>query len=99
MTKRSSPPQDNSAEATAAQAGIEKTLFDELTKGLTLAARSLGALDEQERLNLLSEAEIAYQNAIYLAEQSSTPPESPITKQLQQLGAFLVKQIDTEEGN
>jgi hypothetical protein len=93
------PPQDNSPSDTAAQAGIEKTLSDELNKGLNFAARSLGALDEQERINLLSEAEMAYQNAIYLSEQSTTPPESPIIKQLQQLGAFLVKQIDTEEGN
>ena len=93
------PPQDNEQEPTAAQAGIEKTLSDELNKGLNFAARSLGALDEQERINLLSEAEMAYQNAIYLSEQSTTPPESPISKKLQQLGAFLVKQIDTEEGN
>jgi uncharacterized membrane protein YebE (DUF533 family) len=91
------PPQD--ADDTAAQAGIEKTLSDELNKGLTFAARSLGALDEQERQNLLSEAEIAYQNAIYLSEQSTTPPESPIIQKLQQLGAFLIKNIDTEEGN
>ena len=99
MTKPPTPTRDNSANDTAAQAGIEKTLSDELNKGLTFAARSLGALDEQERQNLLSEAEIAYQNAIYLSEQSTTPPESPISKQLQQLGAFLVKNIDTEEGN
>ena len=91
------PPQD--ADDTAAQAGIEKTLSDELNKGLTFAARSLGALDEQERQNLLSEAEIAYQNAIYLSEQSTTPPESPIIQKLQQLGAFLIKNIDAEEGN
>ena len=95
MTK----PPDNSANDTAAQAGIEKTLSDELNKGLSFAARALGALDELEQQNLLSEAEIAYQNANYLSEQSTTPPESPIIKQLQQLGAFLVKHIDTEEGN
>ena len=99
MTKPPTPTQDNSANDTASQAGIEKTLSDELNKGLNFAARSLGALDEQERQNLLSEAEVAYQNAIYLSEQSTTPPESPIIKQLQQLGAFLVKNIDTEEGN
>jgi hypothetical protein len=96
MTK---PPQDNNADSTAVQAGIEKTLSDELEKGLNFAARTLAALDEQERQNLLSEAEIAYQNAIYLAEQSTTPPESPIIKRLQQLGAFLIKNIDTEKGN
>jgi hypothetical protein len=96
MTK---PPQDNNADSTAGQAGIEKTLSDELEKGLNFAARTLAALDEQERQNLLSEAEIAYQNAIYLAEQSTTPPESPIIKRLQQLGAFLIKNIDTEKGN
>jgi len=85
------PPQDNNPNDTAAQAGIEKTLSDELNKGLNFAARSLGALDEQERQTLLNEAELAYQNAIYLSEQSTTPPESPIIRQLQQLGAFLVK--------
>ena len=60
------PPQDNNPNDTAAQAGIEKTLSDELNKGLNYAAQSLGALNEQERQNLLSEAEMAYQNAIYL---------------------------------
>ena len=92
-------PQDNNPNDTAAQAGIEKTLSDELNKGLNYAAQSLGALNEQERQNLLSEAEMAYQNAIYLSEQSTTPPESPIVRRLQQLGAFLVKNIDSEEGN
>jgi hypothetical protein len=93
------PPQDNNPNDTAAQAGIEKTFSDELNKGLNYAAQSLGALNEQERQNLLSEAEMAYQNAIYLSEQSTTPPESPIVRQLQQLGAFLIKNIDSEEGN
>jgi hypothetical protein len=93
-------PQDNSANDTAVQAGIEKTLSDELEKGLNYAARSLGASDEQEQLTLLAEAEMAYQNAIYLSEQSSTPPESAIHTKLQHLGAFLVKRIGTiEEGN
>ncbi len=96
MTERSDPPQDNE---TAVQAGIEKTLYDELNKGLTLAAKSLAALDEQERLTLLSEAELAYQNAIYLSEQSTTTPESPINTKLHQLGAFLIKQNDNQEGN
>jgi hypothetical protein len=72
---------------------------NELNKGLNFAARSLGALNEHERQTLLSEAELAYQNAIYLSEQSTTPPESPIIKQLQQLGAFLVNNIDSEEEN
>jgi len=93
------PPQDNNPNDTAAQAGIEKTLSDELNKGFNYAAQSLGALNEQERQNLLSEAEMAYQNAIYLSEQSTTAPESPIVRQLQQLGAFLIKNIDSEEGN
>ena len=53
-------------QATATQAGLQKALYDEVTKGLKCAARSLGALDEQERLTLLAEAEIAYQ----------TPPTS-----------------------
>ena len=94
------PPQDNNPNDTAAQAGIEKTLSDELNKGLNYAAQSLGALNEQERQNFLSEAEMAYQNAIYLSEQSTTPPESPISQQLQQVGTSLVKTIgNTEEEN
>jgi hypothetical protein len=93
-------PTPQAAEATAAQAGLEKTLYDELAKGLHYAAKSLGALDEQEQLTLLAEAEIAYQNATYLAEQSITPPESPINQQLHQLGAFLIKTSDNlQEGN
>src|SRR5262245_35698408 len=96
MTKQPTPPD---AEATAAQAGIEKTLFDELNRGLTYAAKALVTFDDQERCNLLTEAESAYQNAIYLAEQSSTPPESATTQKIQQLGAFLVKNIDMQEGN
>ena len=93
------PPTPPDAEATAAQAGIEKTLFDELNKGLKYAAKALVTLDEQERSNLLTEAESAYQNAIYLAEQSSTPPESSTMQKIQELGAFLVENIDTQEGN
>ncbi len=93
------PPDSADPEATAAQAGIEKTLYDELTKGLAYAASSLAAIDDEERQRLLGQAELAYQNAVYLAEQSSTPPESPINKQLQTLGAFLVKYADQQEGN
>ena len=102
MTKQTpeANPVTTADQDTATQAGIEKTLSDELEKGLKYAARSLGSLDEQEQLTLLAEAEIAYQNAIYLSEQSSTPPESPIHTKLQQLGAFLIKRIgNTEEGN
>ena len=100
MAKRSDPNQakNTDQEATAAQAGIEKTLYDELNKGLLYAGKSLAALDEQERLTLLAEAELAYQNAIYLSEQSTVPPESPINLQLHQLGAFLVKQDDNLQG-
>ncbi|HEX2523497.1 MAG TPA: hypothetical protein VHP35_15345 [Terriglobia bacterium] len=101
MKKRpTAPPDSADPAATAAQAGIEKTLYDELNKGLHYAGKALAALDDQERQNLLAEAELAYQNAIYLAEQSSTPPESPITKQLHTLGGFLVKNSDNQkEGN
>ena len=86
-------------QATATQAGIEKALFDELTEGLNCAGRSLAALDEQERLTLLSEAEIAYQNAVYLVEQSGTLPESPIAQKLYQLEAFLERNDILQEGN
>ena len=99
MTKPPTPTQDNSANDTASQAGIEKTLSDELNKGLNFAARSLGALDEQERLTLLAEAEIAYQNAVYLVEQSGTLPESSIAQKLHQLGTFLEKNETLQQGN
>ena len=100
MKKRSAPTDRADPEATAAQAGIEKTLHDELMNGLAYAARSLAVIDEEERQRLLGEAELAYQNAIYLSEQSSIPPESPINKQLNQLGAFLTKYRDQQqEGN
>jgi hypothetical protein len=94
------PPDSADPEATAAQVGIEKTLYDELTKGLAYAASSLAVIDDEERQRLLGEAELAYQNAVYLSEQSSTPPESPINKQLHQLGTFLIKYRDQQqEGN
>ena len=94
------PPDKTDPEATAAQAGIEKTLYDELTKGLAYAASALAAIDDEQRQRLLGQAALAYQNAVYLAEQSSTPTESRITKQLQTLGAFLVKYADQQnEGN
>ena len=93
MPKQSDPDQAPFTDqvATATQAGLEKALFDELTKGLNCAARSLGALDDEEQLRLLAEAEIAYQNAVYLVEQSGTLPESPIEQKLHQLGTFLEK--------
>lgn len=100
MKKRpTAQPDKVDQEATAAQASIEKTLHDELMKGLAYAASSLAVIDEEERQRLLGEAELAYQNAIYLLEQSSTPPESPINKQLHALGAFLTKYRDQQEGN
>ena len=76
-----------------------KKLYDERAKGLHYAAKSLGALDEQEQLTLLGEAEIAYQNAVYLVEQSGTLPESPIAQKLHQLGAFLEKNETLQQGN
>jgi len=98
MKKRpTARPDSADPSATAAQAGIEKTLYDELNKGLHYAGKALAALDDQERQNLLAEAELAYQNAIYLAEQSSTPPESPITKQLHTLGDSSSKTATTKK--
>lgn len=84
---------------TATQAGIEKTLFDEIAKGLKYAAKSLGSIDEQEQLTLLSEAENAYQNAVYLVEQTGTVPEAPLAQKLHQLGVFLERNDALQEGN
>jgi hypothetical protein len=86
-------------QATATQAGFEKGLFDQLGQGLSCAVRSLGALDENEQLTLLNEAEIAYQHAIYLAEQTGTLRGSPVAKSLQQLGTFLAGNQTLQKGN
>lgn len=85
--------------ATAIQAGLAKGLFDELAKGFNCAARSLTALDEQEHLTLLSEAEIAYQNALCLVQQAGIVPGSPTAQRLQQLGNFLQIQDTLQEGH
>ena len=92
MAKRpTAPPQDNEQEPTAAEAGIEKSLSVELTKGLSCAAQSHTALDGQERLTLLAEAENAYQNALSFVMDAGIPTGSPIAKQLRQLRSFLNK--------
>jgi hypothetical protein len=85
MTKRAA------AKQASAQAGIQKTLFDELTKGLSCAARSHTAVDKQEHLTLLAEAEIAYQNALSLVMPAGILTGSPIAKKLRQLRNFLKK--------
>ena len=93
-------PLSNTADQdTATQAGIEKTLFDEISKGLKYAAKSLGAIDEQEQLTLIAEAENAYQNAVYLVEQTGTVPESRLAQELHQLGVFLERNDALQEGN
>ena len=104
MTKRSTPEAapalSNTADQdTATQAGIEKTLFDEIAKGLHYAAKSLGATDEQEQLTLLSEAENAYHNAVYLVEETGTVPDQPLAQKLHQLGVFLEGNDALQEGN
>lgn len=102
MTKREAPeakPFTTADQDTATQAGIEKTIFDEIAKGLKYAAKSLGALDEAEQLTLLSEATNAYQNAVYLVEQTGTVPEAPLAQKLHQLGTFLERYDNLQEGN
>jgi hypothetical protein len=101
MTKQTpeAKPVTTADQDTATQAGIEKTLFDEITKGLKYAAKSLSALDEQEQLTLLSEAANAYENAVYLVEQTGTIPEPPLAQKLHQLGVFLQRNDTLQEGN
>jgi hypothetical protein len=100
MAKRpTAPPQDNEQEPTAAQAGIEKSLSVELTKGLSCAAQSHTALDGQERLTLLAEAENAYQNALCLVMKAGRLTGSPISKKLRQLRNFLHKNDTRQEEN
>jgi hypothetical protein len=94
MTKRAAAPK----QAPATQAEIQKALFDELTKGLSCAARSHTALDKQEHLTLLAEAEIAYQNALCLVMQAGILTGSPIEKKLRQLCNFLKKNDTLQEG-
>jgi hypothetical protein len=45
--------QDNEQAVIATEAGIEKGLSDEITKGLKYAAKSLRVFNERERLTLL----------------------------------------------
>jgi hypothetical protein len=68
---------------------------NELTKGLSYTAQSHTALDEQERLTLLAEAEDAYQNALSLVMKAGTVTGSPIAKKLRQLRNFLNKKTTT----
>jgi len=86
-------------QATATRAVFEKGLVDQLDQGLSCALRSIGAFDESEQLTLLSEAEIAYQHAIYLAEQTGTLRGSPVAKSLHQLGTFLARNHTLQQGN
>ena len=86
-------------QATVIQAVLENGLFYQLDQGLTCAVRSLRAFDEKEQLTLLSEAEIAYQHAIYLAEQTGTLRGSPVAKSLQALGTFLARNYTLQQGN
>jgi hypothetical protein len=99
MAKRPTlPPQHNDQEPTAAQAAVEKSLSGELTKGLSCAAQSHTALDGQERLILLAEAENAYQNALCLVMKAGILTGSPIAKKLRQLRNFLNKHNTRQEG-
>jgi len=86
-------------QTTATRAVFEKGLVDQLDQGLSCAVRSIGAVNEDEQLTLLSEAEIAYQHAIYFAEQTGTLQESPVAKSLQQLGTFLARNNTIQGGN
>jgi hypothetical protein len=92
MTKRATAPKQ------APPTQIKKILFDELTKGLSCAAQSHTALDEQERLALLAEAENAYQNALCLVMKAGILTGSPIAKKLRQLRKFLKKNDTLQEG-
>ena len=91
--------QDNEQAVIATEAGIEKGLSDEITKGLKYTAKSLHAFNERERLTLLVEAEIAYQNALSLILQGNVTPESPIAKNLHRLGTFLEIQDTLQQKN
>ena len=86
-------------QATVIQAVLENGLFYQLDQGLTCSVRSLRAFDENEQLTLLSEAEIAYQHAMYFAEQTGTLRGPRVAKTLQQLGTFLARNPTLQQGN
>jgi hypothetical protein len=98
MTKRPAIEANQELSNPATQAGIEKGLVDELAKGNRCAARALVALDGQQYLTLLIEAEIAYQNALCLVKQAGTVP-GYIAQSLQQLGTFLERNDSLQGGN
>ena len=56
-------------------------------------------LDEQEQRTLVTEAENAYQNAVYLVEETGTIPEPLLAQKLHELGVSLQKNETLEEGN
>jgi len=81
----------NDEASSSAKASTSDTIETELTKGLSYAAQSHTALDEQERLTLLAEPENAYQNALGLLMKAGKLTGSPIAKRLEQLRNFLNK--------
>jgi hypothetical protein len=83
----------------ATQAGLQKALYDEVTKGLQAAARSQFTLNDHEREDLRTEAEDSYNNAVYLLEQSGSLPDLTVIQKLRELGRFLEKKETQEEGN
>jgi hypothetical protein len=98
MGAEDKPPADDPI-IIATQAGLQKGLHDEVTKGLKAAARSQFTLNDQEREDLRAEAEESYHNAVYLLEQSGSLPDLTVIQKLRELGRFLDNKQTQEEGN
>jgi hypothetical protein len=98
MRPEDKPPTDDPI-IIATRAGVQKALYDEITKGLKAAARSQSTLNDEERENLRAEAEDSYHNAVYLLEQSGSLPDLAVIQKLRELGRFLEKKERQEEGN
>ena len=84
--------------AAAPKQATPTQIENELTKGLSYAAQSHTALDEQERLTLLAEAENAYQNALCLVMKASILTGSPIAKNSDSYATSSTKNNTLEKG-
>ena len=98
MRPEGKPPTDDPI-IIATGAGLQKALYDAITKGLKAAALSHSTLNDEERENLRAEAEDSYHNAVYLLEQSGSLPDLSVIQKLRELGRFLDKKDTQEEGN
>ena len=99
MRPEDKPPPTDDPIIIATRAGLQKALYDEITKGLKAAALSHSTLNDEERENLRAEAEDSYHNAVYLLEQSGSLPELSVIKTPPTRKLPRKKKDAHEEGN